>query len=398
MKKLFCAFLSCVFLLTGCDMLFKPQETTAPVETQSGSQDTIPPESIPESWQLGMTSISLPLSTQELTTDDGTLLYRFTCQTVYPPLTQDADIAESVALDLMNRIDAITATSDSIARQAQDDYTGQQNWIPYSCQILYDPMRIDSGVVSLLGRTVTYTGSNHPDQSRIAVTYDLLSGKALTLGDILEDTATAGQMAGMINMVLSAREEDFSLYSDYAQLVTARFGTDWCQDTNWYFSADGLCFFFSPYEIAPYAAGTVVAEIPYRMLTGTMLDAYFPTEQLAVDKPVEAECFGLADLDAYTQIAEVILNREGEEYLLHTEGMLFQVRIEAGQWSADGTVFTPTATVFACASLTPGDAIMVQAALSETLPQLRLSYRCGDTEYAYFMTQSSDGSIRLIPQ
>lgn len=396
MKKLLCMFLSFTLLLCGCDMLFKPPETTAPTGSDPVNQDTVPPDTLPESWQLGMSAISLPLSIRETTAEDGTLLYRFTCQTVYPPVTQDVEIAEMVALDLMNRIDTMTSTSNSIELQAKRDYHSQENWIPYSCQILYNPVRIDSGVLSLKGHAVTYTGFNHPEQTQLAVTYDLLSGKSLTLGDILAENATAGQIAGMINMVLSSQEQNISLYSDYAQLVTARFGTDWHQDANWYFSADGLCFFFSPYEIAPYSAGTVVAEIPYQMLTGTMLDKYYPTEQIAVDKPVRAERFEESDPDHFSQIAEVVLDRNGPVFLLSTDGMIFQVRIEEGQWSSDGTVFSPIATVFACNSLTPGDAVMVQAGFNDPLPNLRLVYSCGKTEYAFYITQSN-GSITLTP-
>ena len=170
-------------------------------------------------------------------------------------------------------------------------------------------------------------------------------------------------------------------------------------DEDWYFSNEGLCFCFSPYEIAPYSSGTIVVTIPYEKLTGVMDDSFFPAERSTVYGEVTASRFQDTDQSSLTQIAEVILDREGEMLFLYTDKKVDQVTLELGQWDQDGVVFTPTCAVFATQALTPGDAIMVQTQIPDVMPTLRLSYVSGDETITRYISQSGeDGSILLLEE
>lgn len=397
MKKILTIILSCALIITccGCGLILKdPSQTAAPPTTTAGG-GTLPPETISQGdQQLPMTSISLPLIQTRQNADDGTLLISCAYQQVTTPILQDADVAEAVALDLMNRIDLVSATAGTLAAQAKNNYSGQTNWVPYSCRVSYDPMRLDSGVLSLYGQTVTYAGGIHPDYAGVSVTYDLVNGSVLSLGDLLTDGCTSETLSNLVIEALNGLGSNYYLYSDFEESVAARFGSNWAQDGSWYLSREGLCFYFSPYDIAPYATGMVVATVPYEKLVGLLEDAYFPVERLTVNGTVEATLFEDAELDSYSQFSEAILDPEGTRFLLHTQGTVYDVRLEQGQWSADGAVFTPDCTVFAASSLTPGDAIMVQAMFPDVLSPLRLTYRSGEADISFHLYQSGkDGTI-----
>lgn len=398
MKKILILILSItlIFTCSGCGLIFRdPTESTAP--STSGNSDTLPPETVPQgAQQLSMVSISLPLVQTFESADDGTLLISCTYQQVFTPILQDADVAEAVALDLMNRIDSINTAAGNLSDQAKSDYAGQSGWDPYFSQVYYNPMRLDASVLSLYGQTVTFAGGIHPDYTGVSVTYDLVNGNVLLLGDLLTDTCTPEKLADLVVEALNDPDNDFYLYSDFAETVAARFGNGWEQDSGWYLSPEGLCFYFSPYDIGPYATGTVVASVPYEKLAGLLEDAYFPVERLDGDGTVEATLFEDAELDSYSQFSEAILNPDGVRFLLHTQGTVYDLRLEQGQWSDDGTLFMPDCTVFAASSLTPGDAVMVQAMFPDVLSPLRLTYRSGEEDVSVYLSQSGkDGTIIL---
>jgi hypothetical protein len=146
---------------------------------------------------------------------------------------------------------------------------------------------------------------------------------------------------------------------------------------SWYLSDTGLCFYFAPYEIAPYNAGTVVAQIPYELLNGLLKDAYFPEEQVDLAGTVTVTGFSQADLSGYTQFAELILDPKGDELLLCVDGAVKNLRIEVGQWQKDGTFITE-ATVFASATLCQTDALMLQLSSSE-FDVIRVTYESDGT-------------------
>ena len=50
------------------------------------------------------------------------------------------------------------------------------------------------------------------------------------------------------------------------------------KNRHWYFAADGFHIVFDPYEIAPYAAGSITAAVPYSELGGVIKEEYLPEE------------------------------------------------------------------------------------------------------------------------
>lgn len=405
MKKMIAALmiLMLLFSLVAC------RKTEAPQTTTSSAVPTAPTVVAPSSettateadftvYQQPLSAISMPLVSEETYADDGTLIFSYRYQNVFPIL-QDSSVANAVSVDLLNRIDAYRSEAESIRNAAMQAYTAL-NWTPFFCNTVYNPMRIDQGILSLCGSNITYQGGAHSNTISLSATYDLVTGKVLSLDDILSDTCTTEQLVQAIFDALSPISD--SLYPEYRTVISDRFSgnyvwSDYPYTEDWYFSNTGLCFYFSPYDIAPYFMGTVTAEIPYEQLSGILKDDYFPAETITYSGTISAELFHPSKLEKYSQFAEVILNRDGQTLLLSTDAYVRDITIEVGQTlSEDTNSFFPTGTVFAAECITAGDAIMLQANIPTDSPTLRLRYSNGtQMQEALILINPDDGSVLL---
>lgn len=392
MKKVTAIIMSfCLLLgLTGCIKNTQSPETSINSSTVNETVDVTGETNADEYKQLPMTAVSVPTVTQTQTAEDGTILFRYTYQNI-ELIVSDPEVADSVIVDFLNRIDSTSAQAEQILNAAMSAYSSSDQWIPYLCQITFDPMRIDHGVLSLMGSYASYSGNAHPEATNLSLNYDLVTGTALALKDILADGCSADALYYPIITALDKLKEEKYLYDGYKSTVKELLTQGSQAGDNWYFSQAGMCFYYSPYEIAPYASGVIVAEIPYSQLSGLIKDAYFPAEIEDSNGSVIVEIFSEENLNKFTQFSEVVLDDSGSKLLLHTDGAVNHIRLESGSWNTKGTRFTPEHTVFAAYSLTPGDAIMIQAENSDDLPTLRLSYSVnGKTEYRYI---AADGTL-----
>lgn len=389
--------------LAGCSLIptptqeaSDPPETTAP--TTAATEEATQPEPSTEvsgtTVQLPLASVALPVITESATASDGTVIFNYTYQNI-ALIAPDPSVADLVIIDFLTRIDATRDAASEVHAMAETAYNGAENWSPYLCMVSYEPKRIDAGVLSLLGAQVSYYGTRHPETVYSAVNYDLITGETLKLNDILATDSTVDTLLQGVLTALSARQQELYLFGDYEDTVRQLFSGSSIQST-WYFSNTGLCFYFAPTEIAPYTSGVIAAEIPYDQLAGVIKDAFFPAEQDTATGTVIAQQFTQADLESYSRFSEVVLDAEGDQILLHADKPVHNIRIETGTWSSSGAFYTPQHTVFSASGLSSGDAIMVQALLSESAPALRLSYDTADETVYVFIAKSSDGTVSLI--
>ena len=344
--------------------------------------------------QMPMVSVAVPVITQTEEAHDGTVIFNYTFQNI-SLIVPDPEVADKVIVDFLNRIDQTSSNAEAIRSAAQNNYTTGASWNPYLCQITYDPMRVDYGVLSMFGSYASYSGTPHPETSYVSANYDLVTGELLSLDDILTEDASADTLYQSVVDALTLLKEENYLYEGFEETVNDRFSKGLAHDDAWYFSQDGLCFYFSPYEIAPYSSGVIIAEVPYDQLTGILNDAYFPAERETAAGSVDVEIFDENDLEKFTQFAEIVLAEGSDKILLHTDKSVYDIRIETGSWSSDGSTFTPEHTVFAAYSLTPGDAIMVESQFKDTLPTLRLCYTTNGKTVWCYISLSDDGTVAL---
>ena len=359
MKKKICALLTCCMLLTlaGCNKFPFANETSAdPSETvtQTTAADT-------QSSQFPMAAVFIPTTTTEETNPDGTLIFSQSTQNISLTI-QDPEVADKVILDFLNRIDTHNQSSQAILESAKANYN-PEHWTPYLCHTLYNPTRIDQGVLSLFGDYVEYNGSMHASKTNISVSYDLTNGDVLTLAGILKIGASTESFPELVIAKLAEKAEELSLYTGYEDFVKQRFQRAPSQDEAFYFTPAGLCFYFAPYEIAPYATGTISVEIPYEQLVGILDDSYFPAESHETDGNIQIAPFNPDDMGQYSQIVEAIVSSDGMMLSAQADDTVYNVKITVK--GPDGQ--SHDKVLFASQALSPGDALVIQATQDELL-------------------------------
>lgn len=399
MKKILSILLCTAMLL--CLPACKDTDEAVPTTTQTIPADTtesmLPEETLPQVDlpDIPVAAVTLTPTTEAEILPDGTVLFEYNYPTIHLSLP-DGEMAETVMLDFLNRIDATGAEAQQVKEAAEEFYTGKTGWNTYFYNLTYSPMRIDAGLLSLYGMESSYSGGMHPNHNACAVNYDLTTGKALKLHHILTADASADKLTSLICSVLAQKAD--ILFSDYALCVEDRFAGDFGADEQWYLSDNGLCFFFSPYEIAPYNAGTIIAELPYEALTGILLDDFFPHETVITKGTIRVQALeDLAGLNNYSNYSEITLDAEGTSVLITTNSLVYQVKVELGEWNADGTVFTPYSTVFAANAMNRDDAIILKASLSEGLPNIRIQFTSEEMAQAYFLSLHNGNAALTVP-
>ena len=370
MKKVLALFLALTLALSLFGCTETPESETEPTSEPITEPTT---EDVPDPGftivQKPMVSISLPTQTETETDENGNVIFRY----VYPTISMvhpDNAIAEAIILDTLNRIDSHQRYVNEIRGMAKE-YADTPGFNPYLYTINYSPVRIDQSVLSISYSATSYAGGAHPSQSLYAANYDLTTGNVLTLGSIMHHIDSKKTLETMVTDALDAMKDEYYLYPDYTDYVSKRFQKDESFDEDWYFNDNGLCFFFSPYEIAPYASGPIIVELPYDTLVGVIADEYFPPEKVQANGVLNQVSFESADLNTFTQISELIIEPGAAKTIYYTDSIVYGVRI--AQTNPDTGY---PSVIFAMEALTPGDAIMVEGS-AETRNTLSVTYYSG---------------------
>lgn len=364
MKKWICLILaaSLALLLLGCRRKDKtPPATDHNPTTATGQQNNDPADE-----KVDLIAVSVPAVTEDTAADDGTVVFQYTYQHMSLVLDKP-DVADKIILDFLNRVDSTKESATTTATSAKTAYDGNKNWTPYLYHVTYSPMRIDHKVLSLFGNNVVYTGATHPERTCVSASYDLQTGDILTLASIMNKDATVQQFCDLVLEGLAEMAEGDYLYENYKDTVKHRFEADPAHDENWYFTQTGLCFYFAPYEIAPYASGVITVEIPFEKLTKLVHEAYQPEVRGPATGKITVAPFENPDMNNNKDIAEIVVNNTGAMYMLQADTSVQDIRIMLNDKASNYTVF-------AAYGLSSGDGIMVQAD-SEILPKMKLTYK-----------------------
>jgi len=113
--------------------------------------------------------------------------------------------------------------------------------------------RADNYIVSLLEGIEKYTGGVHPDYFVNGINYKSDSGEKLQLSDVLTDTK---ELPSILEKKITEKYSDvafFDLKDTFSKYKEDEF--------TWTIDYQGITFWFSPYEIASFAVGTLSAKI-----------------------------------------------------------------------------------------------------------------------------------------
>ena len=370
MKKLFSITLAfcLLFSLSACkkksqNPIKNTTPTTAPIVTEQ-----VPSYNPPLETDDTLISVFVPAITETATHDDGTVLFQYTSQEIFL-VTNNPQVADKISEDFMSRVRSTAAAADSTKQMAQNAYNGSSNWISYLYHLTYSPTRIDHKVLSFFGNNVVFTGTGHPERTCVSASYDFVTGDVLTLASIKTKDSTTEQFCNLVLEELAKIKDSKQLYENYQDTVRQRFTKDASQDEEWYFSQDGLCFYFAPYDIAPYASGVITVEIPYSKLGNMLHNAYLPLGRNASEGAIKVSPFDQVNLDNFSDFTELVTEGNGKMYMLHTDKTLQDIRIIYEDKSV-------SYTIFATYNLITDHGIMVQGS-DETLKNMKISYKSG---------------------
>ena len=377
MRHIYPVFLALLLLLSLCGCTTQQPDDALDPPVSSVLNTTSPTAPVqPQVRQQPMIAASLPISEENYTAEDGTVLLRHVYQNL-ELIVPDQDVADAIIIDFLSRTD----NTDALNAEALEAYNANNLKEAYLRQITFRPTRLDQSIFSLLGSTVTHKGYAHPEVTAESVTYDLVTGKVLTIFDVLNSNTAPDALYDKIIAALRMQEDDLSLYEGYEHTVSDLLASP----TNWYFSHEGLVFYYSPYEIAPYASGVITAEIEYTQLTGLMNDAYFPAESDTADGELQISSMVSTEMDRFSQIAELICSENSQQAVLYTDGLIKDIHIEQQRGNGEYSVF-------ASPHITPGDGIVIYLSEEDTL---RIYYTVNGESESTTLRLSADGVPQL---
>lgn len=130
---------------------------------------------------------------------------------------------------------------------------------PWQLEVNADIIYQDSLFISVASTIYSFTGGAHPNSYQVYRSYDLVTGKALTLDDLLEtgydlDLNEAAELEfRMAKRIPPSRDLDDEGYFFE--------GNRFKLNSNFAIMNKSLLFYFNPYEIGPYALGATELEL-----------------------------------------------------------------------------------------------------------------------------------------
>ena len=381
MKHLFSiAFLICfIIFASGCSQKKSPTipSGTQPIVTLPVEQEKEPEIQVA---QQPMYAVSLPLSTQNFTADNGENILTVTTPNI-EIILPDQDIADAIIIDYLNRTDRHAAAIDTLYDTAKTAYASRLLVNNYLYRVTYSPERIDCSILSLFGQTLQYTGNTHPELHLDSMSYDLITGKPLTLKDILIPKFDIDTLLPLITKSINTQNNGINLFEGYEKTVAENLR----ESKNWYLSNAGLVFYYAPYEIGPYASGVITGEIAYADLTGILKDAYFPAESDNAPGSLFADPFTVEAANKLTQSAELICTDNGTRTIIYTDGLINDLRIKR--------VYEQNSEIiFAIRTLSPGDGIILHCSKDN---HYEIQYTEGTETKTFNLSFSPDGTPEI---
>lgn len=131
----------------------------------------------------------------------------------------------------------------------------------YSDEYGYKVKYNKNGYISILGSGYAYSMGAHGSPYCESHTFDLNTGKELKVKNIM--SGTDKQIKSRIVSVFEKKikKDKDMFFSDALDTVKKSAGV---KNKNFYLTNSGIVFYYSQYEIAPYAAGVITGKIPYK--------------------------------------------------------------------------------------------------------------------------------------
>ena len=182
--------------------------------------------------------------------------------------------------------------------------------VTYALQNQCFVRRADETVVSFLYADYSYAGGAHGNTVISSGNYDVHTGKELSFDDIVKDKD--GLAEALEKELLDKYGED-TFFPELSQTLIKEVRQEDELKLTWVLDPQGVSFFFSPYEIGPYASGILCVTLSYASY-GDLFTENF--------RPAESAGFGMEmlnyvpldlDVDGDGEVDRISVDREYNE-------------------------------------------------------------------------------------
>ena len=259
MKKVFALFMALLCLLL-CACGSKGPTAPRPIVTESPAASSTP---IPSPTQSVTGALAFYENSKYLQQagDDGLI-----CRAEFPSLSIESSHAAafpqlSAAIDSLNADFAVegNAAYERLLRMAESDVElNVETVFPYTRTFQLSLPRADDRALSILCRMTEYSGGPQSSESFYAYNFDSRTGRALSIENIVGDTARLPELLEAALTAKYPKAEFYSLPDSLQQYIAGEKAA-----YTWTLDYQGLSFYFAPYELAPYEEGSFTVSLRF---------------------------------------------------------------------------------------------------------------------------------------
>lgn len=185
----------------------------------------------------------------------------------YPQLTK---VAEQYNQEAAAQVKEWKDQNREYARE-QASY-GAEYFYGYEYMQKIRPKRIDEHVLSFAVEYSEYAGGAHGVTSYGGRNYDVSTGREIVLEDVVADMR---KLPEIIVKELSEKYPPEMFFDGYEEQIAGQFQSDSPDyPVNWTIDPCGLTFYYSHYELSPYAAGCPEVLLPFDKYPGLFKEPY----------------------------------------------------------------------------------------------------------------------------
>ncbi|MDR0445965.1 MAG: DUF3298 and DUF4163 domain-containing protein [Oscillospiraceae bacterium] len=197
-----------------------------------------------------------PTAASDFLTDDDRVIYSETIELGNTSLFAMASVPRTgvAAIDdfYLSRLEDFVSDAAEVAEGLREPEPPSHTTLEYSAN--FEIVRDDGEVLSVRREIYSYFGGAHDNSDTLCDNFSLPDGNILELDDFftVPQSEYLPRLTGLIADAIAADPDPGRFYSDAADIIAEQFPFGrFCA------AEDGLVFYFPPYEIGPYAAGTI---------------------------------------------------------------------------------------------------------------------------------------------
>ncbi len=165
---------------------------------------------------------------------------------------------DGIGIDADEKVDTIYVNTDQISL-----YKGNMSMATRNLFIDYKVNHCTPEYIEIDFGISRYLGGAHPMHNTIMIHYDLINNKYVEIDDLFAKQEPWDTLRAFCKADLLARQEKIGTNEEH---ILSYLNSEDLHFRNFTVANDTLSIYFDPYEVAPYAAGPQIVQIPFSRL------------------------------------------------------------------------------------------------------------------------------------